>query len=89
LIARGWGTLPATFAAVLDEHVRQVTLKHPLRAYAEIAESEQYNWPLAQLLPGVLERFDLPDCYRELGAKNLQQIEPWGAMMTAAEATGG
>ncbi len=89
LIARGWGTLPATFAAVLDEHVRQVTLKHPLRAYAEIAESEQYNWPLAQLLPGVLERFDLPDCYRELGAKNLQQIEPWGAMMTAEEATGG
>src|SRR5207248_1761324 len=28
LVAAGWGTLPATFAAVLAPAVKQVTLKH-------------------------------------------------------------
>jgi hypothetical protein len=30
LVARGWGTIPATFAALLSEVVSQVTLKHAL-----------------------------------------------------------
>ncbi len=81
LIGKGWGALAGTFAALLHDSVRQVTLKHPLRSYAEIAESEDYAWPLAQLPLGVLERFDLPDCYRALESKSLQQIEPWGPTM--------
>ena len=78
--AKGWGTIPATFAAVLSgSAIVQVTLKNALSAYRDIAESESYNWPLSSFLPGVLERFDLPDCYAELTDKNLRQIEPWGA----------
>ncbi len=80
LVARGWGAIPATFAAVLSDDVAQVTLKHALSSYGEIAASENYKLPLALLLPGVLKRFDLPDCYRALGAKKLRQIEPWGPM---------
>ena len=45
----------------------------------DIAETENYRWPLSTLLPGVLPEFDLPDCYRALEAKNLRQLEPWGA----------
>ncbi len=78
LAGKGWGALPATFAALLSDRVRQVTLKNALSSYAEIAESKEYDWPLSALLPGVLERFDLPDCYRALEAKKLRQIEPWG-----------
>lgn len=80
LVARGWGAIPATFAAVLSDDVAQVTLKHALASYQEIATSESYKWPLALLAPGVLKRLDLPDCYRALAAKRLRQIEPWGAM---------
>lgn len=80
LAARGWGAIPATFAAVLSDDVAQVTLKHALSSYAEIAASENYKWPLALLVPGVLKRFDLPDCYRALGGKKLGQIAPWGPM---------
>lgn len=81
LVAKGWGTIPATFAALLSPLVTRVTLKNSLTSYAEVAESENYKWPLSCLLPGVLRRFDLPDCYRELAAaKTLKQIEPWGAM---------
>jgi len=79
LVAKGWGTLPATFAALWSRWVVQVTLKNAPTSYAEIAESEQYGWPLSCLLPDVLARFDLPDCYRALAAKKLLQIDPWGA----------
>lgn len=79
LAGKGWGALPATFAALLSETVAQVTLKNALTSYQAVAESEEYNWPLATLLPGALITFDLPDCYRALAAKKLRQIEPWGA----------
>jgi dienelactone hydrolase/pimeloyl-ACP methyl ester carboxylesterase len=79
LVGKGWGALPATFAAVLSNQVKQVTLKNALTSYSEIAESEQYAWPLSTLLPGVLESFDLPDCYRTLQRKGLRMIEPWNA----------
>jgi dienelactone hydrolase len=83
LLAKGWGTAPATFAALLSPLVTRVTLKNALTSYAELAESENYKWPLSCLLPGVLRRFDLPDCYRALATpKGLKQIEAWGAMAT-------
>jgi dienelactone hydrolase len=75
LAAKGWGTLPATFAALLSEQVVQVTLKNALTSYADLATAETYDWPLSSLLPTVLEKFDLPDCYRALSAKNLRQLE--------------
>ena len=75
LAAKGWGTLPATFAAVLTKTVTQVTLKESLDSYASVAEDEDYKWPLSSFVPGVLSRFDLPDCYRELThAKRLRRI---------------
>jgi len=82
LAAKGWGTLPATFAAVLANAVVQVTLKNALVSYSSIAESEDYQWPLSTLLPNVLKHFDLPDCYQALAAKKLRQIDPWGATPT-------
>jgi len=78
LVARGWGTIPATFAAVLSDQVKQVTLKNALTSYSDIAESETYSWPLSSLVPNILKSFDLPDCYKALKKKNLKQIDLWG-----------
>ncbi len=78
LLAKGWGTIPATFAAVQSDAVTQVTLKGALTAYADLAEAEEYDWPLSAFVPGVLTTFDLPDCYRVLGSK-LRQIDSRGA----------
>lgn len=78
LAAKGWGSIPAAFAALFSETVVQVTLKNAPTSYDEIARSEGYDWPLSSFLPGVLERFDLPDCYRELEKKGLRLIDPWG-----------
>ncbi|MDA1314585.1 MAG: prolyl oligopeptidase family serine peptidase [Acidobacteria bacterium] len=79
LAGKGWGAIAATFAALLSGSVAQVTLKNALTSYADVAESEQYFWPLSAFVPDVLKTFDLPDCYRELEKKKLKQIEPWGA----------
>jgi dienelactone hydrolase len=82
LAARGWGTVPATFAALLEPSVTHVTLRNALSSYSEIAEAEDYDWPLSAFIPGVLKTFDLPDCYRALAKKQLRQIEPSGARVT-------
>ncbi len=77
LVAKGWGAIPAAFAALLSGHVTQITLKNALSGYADIAENEAYNWPLSMLLPGVLKVFDLPDCYAALASKKISLLEPW------------
>ena len=75
LAGKQWGSLPATFAAVISDHVTAVTLKHTLPSYSAVAETEEYKWPLSALIPNVLNRFDLPDCYAALARKGLRQIE--------------
>jgi len=79
LAATGLGTVPATFAAVLSKQVKQVTLKNALTSYQDVAETEYYRWPLSSFLQGVLQHFDLPDCYAALKPKKLSLIEPWNA----------
>ncbi len=76
LVGRGWGSLPATFAALVSPRVVQVTLKNALTSYRDVATTERYHWPLSSFIPDVVGRFDLPDCYRALAGKKLRQIEP-------------
>jgi cephalosporin-C deacetylase-like acetyl esterase len=79
LVAKGWGAIPATFAALLAPAVKRVTLKHALSSYADIAAAEDYDWPLSAFIPEVLKTFDLPDCYAALAGKQLKLIETKGA----------
>ena len=78
LAGNGWGALPAALAAVLGK-VQQVTLKHALTSFHDIATHDDYQWPYAVMLPQVLARFDLPDCYAELKSRSLLNLEPWSA----------
>ena len=78
LAAKGYGAVPATFAALLSPRVVRVTLKNALTSYAGIAEGRDYKWPMSALPPAVLSSFDLPDCYRELEKKHLALVEAWG-----------
>ena len=64
LAALGWGSVPATLAAVVSDVVKQVTLKGSLRSFSALAEQEHYHWPRSSMIPDVLKHFDLPDCYR-------------------------
>ncbi len=79
LAGQGWGALPAALAAVLSQDVKQVTLKHALASFHELAVHEDQQWPTAVILPHVLAHFDLTDCYAALQTRQLQLIEPWNA----------
>jgi dienelactone hydrolase len=79
LAGQGWGALPAAFAALLSREVKQVTLKHALTSFHELAVHDDQQWPTAFMLPQVLHHFDLPDCYQALQSRKLQLIEPWTA----------
>ncbi|MFP4027229.1 MAG: acetylxylan esterase [Candidatus Brocadiia bacterium] len=81
LVGQGWGTIPGALVGLLDERVKRVTLIHAPKSYTELAEAPMQEWPLSCMLPGVLERFDLPDVYRKLARKDLRMIEPWGPLM--------
>ncbi|MCE9528369.1 MAG: hypothetical protein K8R36_20180 [Planctomycetales bacterium] len=81
LLAKGWGAIPAAFAALLSEHVTEVTLLEGLPSYQEIATSEEYSWPLSSLLPNVLRWFDMPQVYGEL-EKTKRKVE-WVKMVGA------
>jgi len=73
LIAKGRGTIPASIASLLSHHVKKITLINALKSFQEIAESEDYDWPLSTLIPDVLSHFDLPDIYAEL--QTTRQLE--------------
>ena len=79
LAGRGWGALPAGFAAVLTDGVKSVTLKNALTSYGDVVKDADYRWPYAMLPRGVLLQFDLPDVYDALKSKDLQLPDPWGA----------
>ena len=69
LIGKQWGATLATLAGVLSPAVTNVRLVEPLESFHQIATTEDYEMPLANLLPNVLSHFDLPDCYAELGKR--------------------
>ena len=79
LAGQGWGALPAAFAALLSREVKQVTLKHALTSFHELAVHDDQQWPTAFMLPQVLHHFDLSECYKALQSQKLQLIEPWTA----------
>ena len=79
LVGKGWGSIPAVFASVLSNQVKQVTIKNALTSYSAVAESETYSWPLSCFVPNILKFFDLPDCYKVLQEKKLRMIETWNA----------
>lgn len=85
LAGRGWGALPAAFAALLHPDVRKVTLKNALTSYLEVAQSADYRWPYAALLPNVLAHFDTPEVYAALEPKALANERPWGPADGMAE----
>ncbi|MBL9115610.1 MAG: acetylxylan esterase [Verrucomicrobiaceae bacterium] len=80
LAGRGWGALPAAFAALLCADVKQVKLKNALTSYADVIKEEDYKWPYALLPRGIVKSFDLPSIYDALKPKHLDQVEPWGAL---------
>ena len=80
LYGRGQGAVIALFAGLLDGKLAPVSLKNAPLSYGAMTRQALVAWPAANFAPGVLHHFDLPDCYRALGAR-VELIKPWGPDM--------
>ncbi len=81
LEGRGLGAVKSAFAGLLaGDMVKSVRLYNPLLSYHELTQAPFYRWPFSTFIPGVLEKFDLPDIYHALEGK-LELIDPWNAEM--------
>ena len=80
LYGRGQGAVIALYAGLLNKDIRTVTLKNAPLSYHAMTQVPLVAWPAANFPRGVLERFDLPDCYRALG-RRVRLVQPWGPDM--------
>jgi dienelactone hydrolase len=82
VVGRGLGAVTAALAACLHPAVGRVTLVNAPRSYGAMMEHPVALWPRSAMAWGLLERFDLPDCYALLRrGKGLRLIEPWNHLM--------
>jgi cephalosporin-C deacetylase-like acetyl esterase len=67
VVASGHMGLVALNAAVLDSRIKHVTVDHVLESYRSLLEAPMPVDAPQDILPGVLEKYDVPDLVRVLG----------------------
>jgi cephalosporin-C deacetylase-like acetyl esterase len=69
VVASGHMGLVALHAAVLDSRIKHVTVDHVLESYRSLLEAPMPVDAPQDVLPGVLEKYDVPDLVRVLGTR--------------------
>lgn len=76
LAASGHTVVPAICAAVLDPRIDLLYTAGGLRSWASLLDGEDYKEPLANFVPGILTRTDLPALRTQLGPR-LKEGTAW------------
>jgi cephalosporin-C deacetylase-like acetyl esterase len=87
--AAGQLTVAALFAAAIDPAIDELYLASPLVSYRDVVETENYTFPLAGFLPGVLLHTDLPEIAASLAPRKVclaGTVNSRGALMDIAAA---
>lgn len=71
LAARDTLTPPALLAAAMDRRIDTVYLSGGLVSYRSIVETENYRHPLANIVPRLLEKTDLPQLARAIDPRRV------------------
>jgi hypothetical protein len=69
-------TVPALFAAGMDQTITKLYTAGGLTSYAGLLENENYSEPFANFVPNILAATDLPEIRSGLGAR-LRQGNAW------------
>ena len=79
IAANGRLTVAALFAAALTRDIESVYLSGGLCSFRDIAESENYKQPLANMIPNVLAHADLPQLAGALAPRRVHLASATGA----------
>jgi cephalosporin-C deacetylase-like acetyl esterase len=82
LAALGKMCVPALLAAAMNARITGLYLARGLKSYRSLLDGEDYEEPLANFLPNVLEHFDLPEMEAKLGI--VTRNDRWDADSLAA-----
>jgi hypothetical protein len=72
----GLGSLYAAFAGVLAEEVTGLVLENPLMSFESVVTTDIPGYNHEILLPGILEKFDMPHIYQSFAPKPVMLINP-------------
>ena len=69
MAAREKMTVPALCAAALDRRITKLYLARHLVSWRSLVEAEDYAYPLANFVPGILSVTDLPEIARSIAPR--------------------
>jgi len=72
LAARGNLTVPALFAAALDQNISELYLAGGLVSFRSIVDTENYDHSFANFVPNLLRHTDLPDVAATLAPRRIR-----------------
>jgi hypothetical protein len=71
IAAAGKLTVPALFAAALDQRIDSLYLSGGLTSFRDIVDSESYSQSFANFVPGLLNHTDLPDVAASIAPRRI------------------
>ncbi len=82
------GAVPLLYASVLDDRIRKVILQGMLVSYESVVNHRVHRQVLADIVPGALRFYDLPDLVSALGPRDVWIVsgtDPLGHPLAANE----
>ena len=79
IAAAGKLTVPALFAAALDGGIQALYLSEGLVSFRDVVDSELYNHPFANFVPGLLNHTDLPEVAAAIAPRRIVLAGPVNA----------
>lgn len=76
---RGWAGLIAVLAAAIDPGFAAAAVESVPASYMDIISTETYAQPVSQMIPGVLQDFDLADVFAACARRPLLVLNPENA----------
>jgi hypothetical protein len=78
IAASGELTVPALFAAAIDQSVGALYLTGGLSSFASIVRTENYRHSFANFVPDILMQTDLPEILAQLAPRRVRMAGPVG-----------
>lgn len=81
----GMGALYGAFAGVLTDDISELVLEEPLISFESVVQVKVPEYRHEIILPGILEKFDMPQVYQALSPRPLTLLNPYLGDKTSSE----